>query len=184
MRGGAGAEAAVEQGLGPVGNDLGGVEVVDAAEAVAVGTGAVVGVEGKAPGFEAGDVDAAVGAGHGTRVEGLVHAVDGDEGEAVGHLEGFEDGGFEPAGVGLAVGTGLEDNAVDYSFDGVVFALFEAHAFSEFDQLAIDAGAKALLIEGFELFAELAFATADDRGVDGDALAGREAGDALDDLLG
>ena len=38
---GAGAHGAVEQGLGPVGDGLGGIEVVDAAEAVAFGTRAV-----------------------------------------------------------------------------------------------------------------------------------------------
>ena len=79
---------------------------------------------------------------------------------------------------------GLEDDAVDDGFDGVVLALFEAHAFGEFGDLAVDAGAEALLVEGFELFAELAFAAADDGGVDGDAFAGGEADDALDDLLG
>ena len=79
---------------------------------------------------------------------------------------------------------GFEDDAVDDGFDGVVFALFEAHALGELGHLAVDAGAEALLVEGFELFAELAFAAADDGGVDGDALAGGEGGDALDDLLG
>ncbi len=192
---GAGAHGAVEERLGPVGDGLGGVEVVDAAEAVALGAGAVVGVEGEAAGLEAGDVDAAVGAGHGGGVEGLVHAVDGDEDEAVGHLEGFEDGGFEAAGVvlgrgisqgrvGVVGGQRFEDDAVDDGFDGVVLALFEAHAFGEFDHLAVDAGAEALLVEGFELFAELAFAAADDGGVDGDAFAGGERDDSLDDLLG
>ncbi len=82
------------------------------------------------------------------------------------------------------VGGGLEDDAVDDGFDGVVLALFEAHALGELGDLAVDAGAEALLVEGFELFAELAFAAADDGGVDGDALAGGEGGDALDDLLG
>ncbi len=71
---------------------------------MALGAGAVVGVEGEAAGFEAGDVDAAVGAGHGGGVEGLLllagdGVLDADEDEAVGHLEGFEDGGFEAAGV-------------------------------------------------------------------------------------
>ena len=37
-------------------------------------------------------------------------------------------------------------------------ALLEAHAFSELGHLAVDAGTKALLIEGFELLAELALA--------------------------
>src|SRR5258705_5176136 len=65
----------------------------------------------------------------------------------------------------------------------MVLALFEADALGEFDHLAVDAGAEALLVEGFEFFAELAFAAADDGGVDGDAFARGEAGDALDDLF-
>src|ERR1017187_4650575 len=77
---------------------------------------------------------------------------------------------------------GLQDDAVDDGFDGVVLAFVEAHAFGEFDHLAVDAGAEALLIEGFELFAELALAAADEGGQDGDALAGGFRDGALDDL--
>ncbi len=65
LRGGAGAEAAVEQGLGPVGDDLGGVEIVERAEAVALRAGAEGGVEAEAARLEFGHVEAAVGAGHG-----------------------------------------------------------------------------------------------------------------------
>jgi hypothetical protein len=65
LRGRAGAEAAIEQGLGPVGDDLGGVEVVERAEAVALGACAEGGVEGEAARLELGHVEAAVGAGHG-----------------------------------------------------------------------------------------------------------------------
>ena len=65
----------------------------------------------------------------------------------------------------------------------MVFAFFEAHALGELGHLAVDAGAEALLVEGFELFAELALAASDDGGHDGDALARGEGGDALYDLL-
>src|ERR1019366_9669584 len=89
-RAGAGAHGSIEQRLGPVGDGLGGVEVVDAAEAVALGAGAVGGVEGEAAGLQAWDIDAAVRAGHGGGVERLVPlavgALDADEDEAVGHL--------------------------------------------------------------------------------------------------
>ena len=78
----------------------------------------------------------------------------------------------------------FEDDAVDYGFYGVIFALFEAHAFGEFDHFAVDAGAEALLVEGFELLTELAFAAADDGSEDCDAFAGSEGGDAFYDLLG
>ena len=203
---GAGAHGSVEQGLGPVGDGLGGVEVVDASQAVALGAGAIGGVEREAAGLEAGDVDAALGAGHGGGVEGLfLLAGDGilhsDEDEAVRHLKGFTDGGFKATGVvfgsrggsvpdlrveirGTQTRGWLQDDAVDDGFDGMVFALLEAHAFGEFDHLAVDAGTEALLIEGFELLAELALAAADDGGEDGDALPRGLGGDALYDLVG
>ena len=66
----------------------------------------------------------------------------------------------------------------------MVLALFEPHALGDLDHLAVDAGAEALLVEGLELFAELALAAADDGGEDRDALAGSERDDALDDLVG
>ena len=105
LRAGAGAHGAVEQGLGPVGDGLGGVEVVDAAEAVALGAGAVVGVEGEAARLELGDVDAAVRGRPWRRSRGSrsARAAAGSwmaiEDEAVGHLQGFGDGCFEAAGV-------------------------------------------------------------------------------------
>ena len=74
--------------------------------------------------------------------------------------------------IGGLPGEMLQDDAVDDGFDGVVLALLEAHALGELGHLAVDAGAEALLVEGFELFAEFALAAAHDRGVDGDALAG------------
>ena len=162
---------------------------------MALGAGAVGGVEGEAAGLEAGNVDAAVGAGHGGGVErlflGAVGALDADEDKAVGHLQGFEDRGFEALGVVFlrfevrsSRFEGLEDDAVDYGFDGVVLLLVEAHALGEFDHFAVDAGAEALLVEGFEFFAELALAAADERGEDGDALAGSLGDDSLDDLVG
>ena len=168
---------------------------------MAVGAGSVVGVEGEAAGLETRDVDAAVWACHGTRVKSLLllagfGILQANEDEAVGHLEGLEHGGFEAAGVvfGLLVigcwvlvgvwWNRLEDDAVDYGFDGVVFALFEAHALGELGHFAVDTGAEALLVEGLEFFTELAFAAADDGGVDGDALAGGESCYAFDDLLG
>ncbi len=127
--------------------------------------------------------------------------MDGDKDQAIGHLEGFGYGGFEAAGIvpgflwrfipGLRIETWgtqscgwLEDDAIHDGFDGVVLALFKAHALGKLGHLAVDASAEALLVERFELFTKLAFATTDDGGVDGDALTGSEGDDALDDLVG
>ena len=56
----------------------------------------------------------------------------------------------------------LEHDAVDDGFDGVVLALLERDGLGEVAHLAVDAGAEALLVEGFEQFLELALAAADD----------------------
>ena len=77
---------------------------------------------------------------------------------------------------------GLEDDAVDDGFDGVVFALFEAHAFFDLGDFAIDADAEAFFVEVLELFAELTLAAADDGSEDGDALLHVVVAAAIDDL--
>ena len=113
LGGGAGPETPVKQGFGPVGDHFSRVEVVDGAEAVALGAGAVGGVEAEGAGFEFGDVDAAVGAGHGRGEEGLgVFAAGGleaHEDEAVGEGEGGGDGGLEAFCVELGFGWALGD---------------------------------------------------------------------------
>src|SRR5581483_9596436 len=85
----AGAEATVEQRLGPIGDHLGWIEVVERAEAVALGTCSEGGVEGEAARFEFGNVKTAVGTGHrgGEKLfVGLVSGCTGnrDEDEPVG----------------------------------------------------------------------------------------------------
>ena len=95
LRGGAGTKAAVEQRLGPVGDDLGGVEIVERAEAVAFGAGTEGGIEAEAARFELRDVEAAVGAGHGGRKDLLFAVCESDEDQAVGELESLGDGGFK-----------------------------------------------------------------------------------------
>ena len=64
LGGRAGAQAAIQQGLRPVGDDLGGVEVVERAQAVALRAGAEVRVEGETARLELGHVQAAIGASH------------------------------------------------------------------------------------------------------------------------
>ena len=92
LRGGAGTEAAIEQRLGPVGNDLGGIEVVERAKAVAVWAGAEGGVEREAARLELGHVEAAIGAGHRGREQLLIASAEADQDKAVGKLERFGDG--------------------------------------------------------------------------------------------
>ena len=88
------------------------------------------------------------------------------------------------AGLAELFDAGLEHDAIDDGFDGVVLALLELDGIGEVADLAVDAGAEALLVELVEQVFEFALAAAHDGRVDGDALAGGEGEDALDDLLG
>ena len=97
LRGGAGAEAAVEQRLRPVGDDLGGVEVVERAEAVALRAGAEGGVEARSCAARAW---ARRGRSRGRPSKRKTAARPAarrpaDEDKAVGELEGLGDGLLE-----------------------------------------------------------------------------------------
>ncbi len=78
----------------------------------------------------------------------------------------------------------LEQDAVDDGFDGVVLAPVEQNGLGKVAHLAIDAGAKALLVKLIEQVLELALAAAHDGRHHGDALAAAQFEDALDDLFG
>ena len=66
---------------------------------MALRAGAEGGVEGEAARLQLGDVEAAIGTGHGGREELLLGfcaaAGEGDEDQAIGQLQGLGDGGFE-----------------------------------------------------------------------------------------
>ena len=79
---------------------------------------------------------------------------------------------------------GLEQDAVDDGFDGVILAAVEQQRLGEVAHFAVDAGAEALLVELVEQVFEFAFAAAHDGRHDGDALTVAELKDALDDLFG
>ena len=164
---------------------------------MALGAGAVGGVEGKAARLELGHVQAAIGAGHAGREQLLFTSGDGHQREAVGELQRLQDGQFQALlhgrfGGGIcgrgdcgSVGSGrLEQDAVYDSFDGVVLAPIQQQRLRKIPQFAIDASAKALLIKLIQQFLELAFTPADDRRHHRDALAAAEFEDAGDNLVG
>ncbi len=72
LRTGTWPQATIQQRLGPVDDDLGGIEVILAAQAMAFGTSAIGAVEGKRTRLELRDVDAAIGTGEARGVQGLV----------------------------------------------------------------------------------------------------------------
>ncbi len=133
LRGGAGTQAAIEQGLGPVGDDLGGVQIVERAQAVALRAGAEGGVEAEAARLQFGHVEAAVGAGHGGGEQLLLGPGYSHQRQAVGQLQRLGHGLVQTflhrrlaGGQWRRAGRGrLEQDAVDDSFNGVVLAPVE-----------------------------------------------------------
>ena len=82
-----------------------------------------------------------------------------------------------------SVDRGLQEDAVDDGFDGVVFAAVEQEGLGEIAQLSVHVCAKALLIKLIEQIFKLTLSASDDGRHDGDAFALAEFKDALDDLL-
>ncbi len=74
LRSGSRAEGAIGQRLGPIGDHFGRIEVVDAAQAMALRACAISAIEGKASRLQLGDVEAAVGASHGGGIKLLLFA--------------------------------------------------------------------------------------------------------------
>ena len=84
LRGGTGPESSIEEWFGPVGDDLCRIEVVKRAETMTLRAGAKGGVEAETARLELGDVETAVGTGHGGGEKLFFAAGDGDEGQSVG----------------------------------------------------------------------------------------------------
>ncbi len=89
-----------------------------------------------------------------SRSAAVSRVLNADQDQAGRHLQSFGDRSFEPARVvprgrgpvswcyerrvrvrGRLVREGLQDDAIDYGFDGVVLALFEAHALCDLGHL-------------------------------------------------
>ena len=161
------AEDALGDREGRVLDEGGGVDDLAEAEAVAVGAGAVGGVEGEVAGLEVVDGVAVLGAGEGKRVlEQLAgHAlgvvpigqeVDADlvRGELGGLLDGLGDAARRVL---------VDDDAVDDDLDGVLELLLELDVLLEVADLAVHADAgEALLLEVGEELGVLALAAEHD----------------------
>src|SRR5882762_128416 len=176
------AEAAIEERAGPVGDDLGRIEIVFGAEAVARGARSVRRIETEGTRLELRNGDSAVGASELFGKSVLLASDDGDGDEAAGQFERGGDGLFEARGDAL-----LDEQAVDDDFDGVVLALVDDWKFIKLVKLAVDAHADvAVLREFFEFLAKSTLTAADDGREDHDALvrlADFTVQNGLDDLL-
>ena len=125
---GAGAETAIEQGLGPVDDQFRGIEIVAAAQAVTFGAGSVGAVEREGARLQLWDADAAIGTRQARGVEGLVSIDHGDQNQAAAQLHGERDRHFQ-----AMLDAGLHQQAVNDDLDGVVLALVEADVVFEID---------------------------------------------------
>ena len=176
----AGAQAAIEQRLGGIDDHLGGVEGPFAAEAVTFLAGSVGAVEGEGAGLQLGNAGAAFGAGQLLGIEALLAVDDGDQHQAVGELGGGVDGRLQ-----ALLDPGLDHQAVHDHFDGMVLAFVERDLFVQRTQHAVDARAdKALAGEFLEILLVFAFAAADHRRQDHEAIFGLQGEHVLQDLLG
>jgi hypothetical protein len=136
-------------------------------------------VEGERARLELGDAVSAIGAGELLRVELFFAIDDGDYDESIGQLGGGFKRGFD-----ALLAAGLEREAINHHFDGVILTAVERDFFVERMEDAIDAGAhEALARELFEVLFILAFSAAHDGREDHNPLALRDSEDLLQDLL-
>ncbi len=114
QNGGAGArtQAAIKKRAGPIGDDLGGIEIVFGAEAVARGARAIGRIETEGARLELRNGNAAIGASEFFGKSMFLAADDGDGDEAVREFERGGDGLFEARGDAL-----FDEQAVDHDFD-------------------------------------------------------------------
>ncbi len=151
-------ETAIEERAGPVGDDLGRIEIVFRAETVARRARAVGRIEAERARLELRNGDAAIGAGELFGKSVLFAADDGHSDEAAGQFERGGDGLFEARGDAR-----LDEQAVNDDFDGVVLALVDDRKFIKLVKLAVDAHADVTVLrEFFELFSKTALSPADD----------------------
>ena len=137
---------------------------------MALGTRSIRTVERERSRFKLRNADAAVGASQARGIEGFVSVDDGDQNQAATEFHGQPDGKLEPM-----FDSGLYQQTIDDHLDGVVLALVEREIILKVHQFAIDTGAgKTVLDQFLHFFFELAFAAADNRRHDHDAVVGRK----------
>ena len=180
LRSGAGAKAAIEQRLRPIHDDLRGIEIVAAAQAMALGTGSIGAVERKRAGLKLRNADAAVGTRENGGVKCFFSVDHRNQNEAAAELHGERNRQLE-----AMFDAGLDQQAVDDHLDSVILALVELEIVFQADEFAVHARAgEAMLDELFRLFFEFALTAAHDGRHDHDAVFGRESHHALHDLFG
>ena len=180
LRGRARSETSLEQRLRPIGDDLCRIEVVLAAQAIALRARPINAVKGERTRLQDRNVDAAFRTGQLRRVQPLLAFDDGDQHQAVGQLHGQLDRLHQPA-----LDARLHQQPIDDQLDGMVLALVELDFFvRNIAQLAVDARAgKSLLYKLIQLFLELSLSPAHDGRHDHHALFRPQLHHPLHDLV-
>ena len=180
LRAGARAQPAIEQRLRPVDNDLGGIEIVLAAQPVTFRTSAVSAVKRERAWFQQRDVDAAIRTRQPRRRKRLLPAHHRDLHQTARQFHRQPDRHLQPM-----FNAGLHQQAIDHDFNGVVLSLIEIDFIFKIDQFAIDTSpGEAVLDQLLHLFFELALAPTHNRSHDHDAIFRGQGHHSLDDLLG
>ena len=152
-------QPAIEKWLRPIVDHLRRIEIVFAAQAVALGTGAVHTVERERTRLQLRHADAAIGAGQLFRIKRLLAAHHRNLHQAARQLHRQAHRHFQ-----AMLDSRLHQQAVDHDFNRMIFALVEILVVIQIHQLAVDARpAVAVLDQRFHLFPEFAFAPADYR---------------------
>src|SRR6267378_432303 len=148
-------QSAVEQGFRPVDDDLGGVKIVLAAQAMTLGARAIRAIERERARLELGDVDAAVGTCQARGVERLLSSDYRDLYQPTRQLHRQPDGHFQSM-----LDSGFYQQAVDHHLDGVILALVQIDFVLQVQQFSIHTGAsKAVLHQLLHFLLEFAFYT-------------------------
>src|SRR5437660_6453950 len=149
------------------------------AEPVTSFAGSVGRVERERTRLERWHADTTNDAGHLLRIEHLLAVDDGDKHRPAAEFQSNTDRLRQ-----AFIYARLNQEAIDYRFDGVIAALVELDLFVERKQLAVNSGAKKPVVrQFFQLFFEFAFAAADDRRHDHYALVLRQRQHVQHDLF-
>ena len=172
-------DGAVAQRSRVVGDDPARVEIVDGAEPLAVGAGAVRRVERERPWSHLGDADPAHGAGEPPREEAVPAPERVDHDDIVGQLERQVDGIGQPS-----LDARLDDQPVHEHVDRVVPPAIERDVVVQGDEFAIDARTReASGPKRGQLLPELPLAASHDRREHVDPLVGRIEHHHVDDAF-
>ncbi len=138
----AGAQSAIEQRLRPISDHFRGIEIVTAAEAVALRASSIQAVEGKRARLQLRHADAAIRTSQLLGIKLFVAADHSHLYQASRQLHRVANRLFQPV-----LNPRLYQEPVHHNFDGVVLAFIEVEIVLQIDQFAVNAGTPVAVLE-------------------------------------